>query len=87
MTEDSVTRPLQVCGVAAVAAPPPPHAATASAAIGITTALARKAMGLLRVMSLLRLGSIDSRSNQRLSNRSTDRNEHARGAALSAPSL
>ena len=43
-------------GVAAVAAPPPPHAATASALSGITAALARKVMGLLRVMSLLGLG-------------------------------
>jgi hypothetical protein len=57
--------PLDVFGVAAVAAPPPPHAATDRAASGITAALARKVMGLLRVMSLLRLGSIDSRSNQR----------------------
>ena len=55
----------------AVAAPPPPQAATARAVSGITAALARKVMGLLRVMSLLRLGSIDSRSDQRLSNHAT----------------
>jgi hypothetical protein len=40
----------------AVAALLPPQAATARAASGITAALARKVMGLLRVMSLLRLG-------------------------------
>jgi hypothetical protein len=43
--------PLEVFGVAAVAAPPPPQAAMARATIGITTALASKVMGLLRVMS------------------------------------
>jgi hypothetical protein len=48
--------PVAVFGVAAVAAPPPPHAATARATSGIAAALARKVMGLLRVMSLLRLG-------------------------------
>jgi hypothetical protein len=52
--------PVEVFGgdaVAAVAAPPPPpHAATVRATSGITAALARKVMGLLRVMSLLRLG-------------------------------
>jgi hypothetical protein len=49
--------PLEVFCVAAVAAlPPPPHAAMARAASGITAALARKVMGLLRVMSLLRMG-------------------------------
>jgi hypothetical protein len=41
---------------AAVATPPPPEAATAIAASGITATLARKARGLLRLMSLLRLG-------------------------------
>src|SRR5947207_2594979 len=41
-------------GVAAVAAPPPPpQAETARATSGITAALARKVMGLLRVMWLL----------------------------------
>jgi hypothetical protein len=40
----------------AVGAPPPPQAATVRATSGITAALARKVMGLLRVMSLLRLG-------------------------------
>jgi hypothetical protein len=49
----------------AVATPPPPQAATARAVSGITTALARKVMGLVRVMSLLRIGSIDSRSDER----------------------
>jgi len=49
----------------AVAAPPPPQAATARALSGITTALARKVAGLLRVMSLLRLGEIDGRTDQR----------------------
>jgi hypothetical protein len=39
---------------AAVALPPPPQAATARALSGITAALARKVIGLLRVMSLLR---------------------------------
>src|ERR1700753_3163492 len=48
--------------VAAVAAPPPPQAATAKAVSGITAALTMKVMGLRRVMLLLRLGSIDSRS-------------------------
>jgi ribosomal protein S12 methylthiotransferase accessory factor YcaO len=37
-------------GGAAVAAAPPPQAATARAMSGITAALARKVMGLLRVM-------------------------------------
>jgi hypothetical protein len=41
----------------AVATPPLPHAATARAASGITAALARNVMGLLRVMSLLRKGA------------------------------
>jgi hypothetical protein len=49
----------------AVAAPPPPQAATAKAASGNTAALSRKVMGLLRVMSLLRSGEIDSRSDRR----------------------
>jgi hypothetical protein len=48
--------PLEFFWVAAVAAPPPPHAATASATSGIATELARKVVGLLRVMSLLRIG-------------------------------
>ena len=48
--------PVEVFGGDAVAAPPPPQAATARAVSGITAALARKVMGLLRVMSLLRLG-------------------------------
>jgi hypothetical protein len=48
----------------AVAAPPPPQAATARAVSGITTALARKVVSLVRVMSLLRFGSIDSRSDE-----------------------
>src|ERR1700752_2763294 len=43
-------------GAAVAAAPPPPHAATARAKSGITAAPARKVMGLLRVMSLLRIG-------------------------------
>jgi hypothetical protein len=42
-------------GEEAVAAPPP-QAATARAASGITAALPRKVMGLLRVISLLWLG-------------------------------
>jgi hypothetical protein len=41
-------------GAAAVAAPPPPQAATARATSGIAAAPARKVIGLLRVMSLLR---------------------------------
>ena len=41
---------------AAVAAPPPPQAAKTIAASGVTATLARKAMGLLRLMSHLRLG-------------------------------
>ena len=48
--------PLEAFAVAAVAAPPPPQAATARATSGITTALARKVRGLLRVMSLLGVG-------------------------------
>jgi hypothetical protein len=64
--------PLEVFGVAAVAAfPPPPHAAMARAAIGMTAALARKVIGLLRVMSLLRVGRIDSRSARPWSNQAT----------------
>src|ERR1700751_4730433 len=43
-------------GAAVAAAPPPPHAATARATSGITAAPARKVTGLLRVMSLLRIG-------------------------------
>ena len=59
-------------GAAAVAAlPPPPQAATVRATSGITAALARNLIGLLRVMSLLRLGSIDTRSDERLSNHAT----------------
>jgi hypothetical protein len=46
--------------VAAVAAPPPPQPATARAVSGIAAALARKVRGLLRIMSLLRLGSRQS---------------------------
>jgi hypothetical protein len=65
MSEDSATLPPEGLGVAALAAPPPPQAATASAATGMTTALARKVIGLLRVMSLLRWWSIDSHSNER----------------------
>jgi hypothetical protein len=60
-----------VAGGAAVAAAPPPQAATARAMTGIKAALARKVMGLLRVMSVLRLGSIDSRSRRRCSNHAT----------------
>jgi hypothetical protein len=45
-------------GADAVAAPPQP--ATARAASGITAAVARKVMGLLRVMSLLRWGDRQS---------------------------
>jgi hypothetical protein len=56
--------PVAVFGVAAVAAPPPPHAATARAVSGIATALARRVMGLLRVMSLLR-GGEHRRSHRR----------------------
>ena len=56
--------PVVVFGVAAVAAlPPPPHAATARAMSGITAALARKVMGLLRLMSFLRFG--EHRQSQR----------------------
>jgi hypothetical protein len=47
-------------GGEAVAAAPPPQAATARALSGITAALARKVMGLLRVMSLLRWGGRQS---------------------------
>jgi hypothetical protein len=43
-------------GAAVAAAPPPPHAVTARATSGITAAPARKVMGLLRVISLLRIG-------------------------------
>jgi hypothetical protein len=63
--------PLEVFGVAAVAAPPPPQAATARATSGITAALARKVMGLLRVMVTLSLGSIDSRSDRWSSHHAT----------------
>jgi hypothetical protein len=42
----------------AVAAAPPPQAATDRAASGITAALERKVMSLLRVTSLLRLGAL-----------------------------
>jgi hypothetical protein len=49
-----------VGGGEAVAAAPPPQAATARALSGITAALTRKVMGLLRVMSLLRLGTRQS---------------------------
>src|ERR1700735_1385638 len=42
--------PLEVVGVAAVAAPPPPHAATARVTSGISAALARKVIGLPCVM-------------------------------------
>jgi hypothetical protein len=45
--------PFEVFGVAAVAALPPPHAATVRATSGITTAPARKLMGLLVVRSLV----------------------------------
>ena len=65
VSEDSATLPPEVFGVAALAAPPPPQAATASAATVIITAPARKVIGLLRVMSLLRWWSIDSHSNER----------------------
>ena len=67
--------PLEDFGVAAVAAlPPPPHTAMARAASGITAALTRKVMGLglLRVMSLRRLGrstvaaAADARITQRV---------------------
>src|SRR5438045_1837981 len=47
---------VDVGGGDAAVAPPPPQAATARAVSGIAAALARKVMGLLRVMSLLRLG-------------------------------
>jgi len=51
--------PIELFAVAAVAAlPPPPHAATDRATSGITAAPARKVMGLLRIMSLLRLGGL-----------------------------
>jgi hypothetical protein len=43
----------------------------ARAAIGMTAALARKVIGLLRVMSLLRVGRIDSRSARPWSNQAT----------------
>ena len=55
-------------GDAVAAVPPPPQAATANAASGITAPPARKVMGLLCLMSLLRSGSIESRSNQQSSN-------------------
>jgi hypothetical protein len=54
----------------AVAAPPP-QAATARALSGISATLAREAMSLLRLMLLLRSGSIDSRSGERSSHRAT----------------
>jgi hypothetical protein len=47
-------------GEAVAAPPPPPQAATARATSGMTAALARKVMGLLRVMSLLGLGDRQS---------------------------
>jgi hypothetical protein len=57
--------PLELFGVAAVAAPPlPPQAATATATSGITAALAKKVMDLLRVISLLWLRSADLRSDR-----------------------
>jgi hypothetical protein len=50
--------PVEAFGVAAVAALlPPPQAATVSATRGITAVLARKVMGLWRVMSLLWVGT------------------------------
>jgi hypothetical protein len=49
--------PVEVFGVAAVAAPPP-HAAAARATSGITAALTRNMMGLLRVMLLLGWGAL-----------------------------
>jgi hypothetical protein len=49
----------------AVAAVPLPQEATARPASGITAALARKVMGLLRVMSLLQLRSIETPSDAR----------------------
>jgi hypothetical protein len=55
----------------ALAAPPPPQAATARALSGIRTTLAREAMRLLRLMLLLRLGSIDSRSGEKSSHHAT----------------
>jgi hypothetical protein len=62
---------LAAAGAAVAAAPPPPHAAIARALTGITAALARKVMGLLRVMSLLQWGSLDSCSDRRVSNPAT----------------
>ena len=47
-------------------AAPPPQAATARALIDIGAALAREVMGPLRLMLLFRLGSIHSRSGERL---------------------
>jgi hypothetical protein len=46
--------PIEVFGATAVGVPPPSHAATAGAT-SITDALGRKELGLLGVMSLLRL--------------------------------
>jgi hypothetical protein len=58
--------PLDVFGGdAAVAAPPPPQAATVRATSGITAALARKVMGLLRVIVAPSVGSIDIRTDGR----------------------
>jgi hypothetical protein len=50
---------------AAVAAPPLPQAATASAVTGSTAALTTTVISLVRVMSLLRFGEIDGRSQRR----------------------
>jgi hypothetical protein len=49
----------------------PPQAATARALSGISAALAREVMSLLRLMSPFRLGSIDSRSGERSSHHAT----------------
>jgi hypothetical protein len=71
-------------GVDEVAAPPPPQAATARAVSGITAALARKVMGLLRVMSfLLRLGrsTVAATSGYRITRRVVlHRKPRSRGA-------
>jgi hypothetical protein len=55
----------------AVAVPPPPQAATDRATSGITAALARNVVGLLRVIIAPSVGSVDTRSDRRWSNHAT----------------
>jgi hypothetical protein len=55
----------------ALAVPPPPQTASTSALRGNTAAPAKKVMRLLRVIVAPSVGSIDSRSDERLSNHAT----------------